>query len=229
VNAVIRDSAAQEELMRQQNDEDESYVGIVPTYSGLRVNIMNVDPDTIRPMDFAYSLMDKYRYNGHTIRKISVLEHTLKIVYYFETVVIFAGLSTYPDLIRYAMLHDTPEAYMGDMIRPIKISPIGALYIRIEDYFLDCILKKFNVPNLYNSFKIFDTSFTATELLFADMMVNGEERSRHYTPEQISTGRLMYEVLSKDEGIYSKWGWKPSECLEMFTQKWGQYFPDYRF
>lgn len=67
-------------------------------------------------IDIAHSLSMQCRYNGHVHTFYSVAEHCILMSYALE--------KTYPDrpdLWLEALLHDATEAYVGDMVRPLKI------------------------------------------------------------------------------------------------------------
>lgn len=80
-------------------------------------------PD-IDPMDIAHSLAMQCRYNGHVRRFYSVAEHCVLMSDW-----VLANLGHIDDLgddVRrlalWALLHDAPEAYVGDMVRPLKVN-----------------------------------------------------------------------------------------------------------
>jgi uncharacterized protein len=78
-------------------------------FSGLHVDPFNLSPDQIRIDDIAWALSNICRYGGHCHRNYSVAEHTLLV----------AGLLP-PHKKLYALLHDAPEAYLGDIPTPLK-------------------------------------------------------------------------------------------------------------
>lgn len=65
--------------------------------------------------DIAHSLSNQCRYNGHTKRFYSVAEHSVLVS---EMV---AQKTNNINIIQQGLMHDAPEAYVGDVIRPLKI------------------------------------------------------------------------------------------------------------
>lgn len=109
-------------------------------YSG-GVNIFDPDIDTIDLRDIANSLERIMRYNGHTERNYSVAEHLCEFALSFDT-----GENQL-----HAALHDAAEAYIGDIISPIK----GVTYFKngemlepaevTENRLLDAIYRKLGI------------------------------------------------------------------------------------
>jgi hypothetical protein len=77
--------------------------------SGKAFYVTDPKPEDIDILDIAHSLSMQCRYNGHTKGFYSVAEHS----------VLVANLVP-PRLRLQALLHDASEAYVGDVIRPIK-------------------------------------------------------------------------------------------------------------
>jgi 5'-deoxynucleotidase YfbR-like HD superfamily hydrolase len=82
----------------------------ITTYSGKPFYPLDPRPDEIRLDDIAHSLSMQCRFNGATIKFYSVAEHC----------VIMSKLFSDVDLMREALMHDAAEAYLGDLVRPVK-------------------------------------------------------------------------------------------------------------
>jgi uncharacterized protein len=78
-------------------------------FSGQLVDPFDLKPSEVRIDDIAWALSNICRYGGHYHRNYSVAEHTLLV----------AGLLP-PHKKLYALLHDAPEAYLGDIPTPLK-------------------------------------------------------------------------------------------------------------
>lgn len=87
------------------------------TSSGVRVDLFDPDPATLRLRDIAFSLCRIPRYLGHTREPYSVGSHSLWIA---QLCLLVTGD---PQTSRYALLHDAHEAYMGDIPTPVKNLP----------------------------------------------------------------------------------------------------------
>lgn len=103
------------------------------TYSGALVSVLNPSPEDIHVEDIVISLSKQCRYNGHIRKFYSVGEHTVRGV----------KLCKNKRLARSFLVHDFTEAYVGDLIRPVKF--YNKEFKNIEAGFLRAILKKFSI------------------------------------------------------------------------------------
>lgn len=80
----------------------------------------------------ATALTHQARYNGHSRRHYSVAQHSIHLADYFSA-------RTEHEIAPWALLHDAAEAYLGDVIRPIKPSLTGyaAIEARLERVIFD--------------------------------------------------------------------------------------------
>jgi uncharacterized protein len=103
------------------------WVGTIETLSGQAFNVTDPDPTTFDINDIATALSHICRYNGHVPFFYSVAEHSVRVADWLrdnghDRTVQLTGL-----------LHDASEAYVGDMVRPLKRLPdLGALHQQIE-------------------------------------------------------------------------------------------------
>ena len=85
------------------------YRGWMETFTGRRVNPLEFKGEDIDIRDIAHALSFVCRYGGHCKKFYSVAEHSLRVAYIAPSKYRLAGL-----------LHDAAEAYLGDIIRPLK-------------------------------------------------------------------------------------------------------------
>jgi len=85
------------------------YKGWMETFSGRRVNPLNIRKSDISIKDIAHALSLICRYGGHSKVFYSVAEHSIRVSYVID-----------PEYKLAALLHDSAEAYLGDIIRPLK-------------------------------------------------------------------------------------------------------------
>lgn len=80
------------------------------TFTGTMFYPLDPRPEDICVDDIAHSLSMQCRYNGHGTMFYSVAEHCI----------LMAGAVS-PENALHALLHDATEAYVGDMVRPLKL------------------------------------------------------------------------------------------------------------
>lgn len=104
------------------------WVGSIITSSGSTVDLLNFTPEMVSLEDIAQSLSLTCRYNGHIPSFYSVAEHSVRVSQWLYS----AGHDE--DVQLAGLLHDAAEAYVGDMVRPLKKVPaIGNPFEEIED------------------------------------------------------------------------------------------------
>jgi uncharacterized protein len=102
------------------------------TFTGRKFFPMDPRPEEINGLDIAHALSLQCRYNGHTTRFYSVAEHCVLLSY-----------AVSPENALWALLHDASEAYVGDMIRPLKLHMPA--YVEAEDVVMGVIAYKFGL------------------------------------------------------------------------------------
>lgn len=108
------------------------------TYSGKKFEYLNPKPKMIDLGDIAHSLSQICRFTGHTSKFWSVAQHSL-LVYDLAP----------KEYAIHALLHDAPEAYVGDVNTVLKhmIDEKSAMFFNvIENDVKSCIYKHLGVP-----------------------------------------------------------------------------------
>jgi hypothetical protein len=97
---------------------------LIPTFTGKRVNPMHLEVEDVDILDIAHHLSMICRYTGATEEHYSVAQHSLIVSAYCPGELKLAGL-----------LHDAPEAYMGDLTHPIKHHTLmGTMFRNVERF-----------------------------------------------------------------------------------------------
>lgn len=110
----------------------------IVTHSGTKFRLDKIEPKSINLEDIAHGLSYTCRYNGQCHSFFSVAEHSCLIAEYLAR----RGYSH--DIVRQALLHDAAEAYVGDMVHPLKtLMPEFKAY---EEMLMGKILRKFKLP-----------------------------------------------------------------------------------
>lgn len=106
----------------------------IQTTSGRTVHLFDPKVEEIELEDIARALSQINRFTGHTKRLYSVAEHSI----YVAELLRQWGEPTYVQL--QGLLHDSQEAYLGDISGPLKSTPVfGDIYRLAEDNMLRCI------------------------------------------------------------------------------------------
>jgi len=118
------------------------------TKHGKIISLLDLQEETILIEDIANALSFICRFGGHTCCFYSVGHHS--------TLVAELAKEESLELQKVALLHDASEAYLGDIISPLK-HLIGELYFPIEERFMKIIFKKFEIDyNLIADIKKYD-------------------------------------------------------------------------
>lgn len=134
----------------------------VSTFSGNRFYPLRPHIDRVAIEDIAHGLAYQCRFNGQTREFYSIAQHSL----------IVASLVP-PPLRLAALLHDAAEAYLGDMVKPLKV--LLPEFAALEDQVTAIIAATFGIDFTdYAPIKHADLIALATEK--RDLMPHSAER-----------------------------------------------------
>jgi hypothetical protein len=103
------------------------WVGAIITASGNSFDLSEPKAEQVSLEDVAQALSLTCRYNGHIPFFYSVAEHSFRVAHWLE------NSGEYPEVVLTGLLHDAAEAYVGDMVRPLKrTEPLGTLFQEAE-------------------------------------------------------------------------------------------------
>jgi len=108
---------------------------VITTVSGKKIDILKPDPKDISIGDISHALSRINRYNSQIKGFWSVAQHSL----------LLASKNSDPDVALIALLHDASEAFLGDVISPLKT--LLPAYKGIESEFSRVIYQKY-IPNV---------------------------------------------------------------------------------
>lgn len=117
--------------------------GCVRTFTGKKFFIFDPRPEDVCAADIAHALSMQCRYNGHTEQFYSVaqhcvlMSHAVSLEYQLE-----------------ALLHDAAEAYIGDIVRPLKHSSSMTAYCNIDENITSVIYQKYGLPPYQRSHEV---------------------------------------------------------------------------
>lgn len=116
-------------------------VGAIKTYpTGIFVTPLDLKSTMIHLEDFAHSLSHLPRFLGHTPVPHSVAEHSVRVSLLVED---WGGTL---DEQRWGLIHDFPEAFLGDLPSPLKKLDEFAFYREAEDRAMAVIAQRFGLP-----------------------------------------------------------------------------------
>lgn len=134
---------------------------IVTTRSGKHVNLLEPAEDSIDVNDIAHALSNQARFNGHTHDFYSVAQHSVMVSRLVPT-----------EHALTALLHDAAEAYVGDMVTPLK--HMMPAFQEVEDGLFAVIARKFGIDRELPAAVVHaDRVMLATEQ--RDMLVNFDD------------------------------------------------------
>jgi hypothetical protein len=96
------------------HDYPENTPSTVRTITGRYIDLLNPAAGDVHPMDISIALSRVARFGGHTAQPYSVAEHSLVVSSMVARQFGDARLALV------GLLHDATEAYIGDMVRPLK-------------------------------------------------------------------------------------------------------------
>lgn len=163
-------------------------------HSGEPFYPLEAKPEDIDIYDIAHALGMVCRFAGHCRRFYSVAEHSVLMSHTVD-----------PEHAMWALLHDATEAYLGDIVRPLKHRLPG--YLEAEERLADTIAIKFGLEGpMPDQVKEHDTRIVV------------DEREQIMTPSRLPWSALEgYAPL----GVIIE-GWYPNKAVEMFLNRFHQ-------
>lgn len=90
------------------------------TYTGRKFHPFDINVESIDLLDIAWSLSHQCRFNAHCYQWWSVGQHSILVGEISSHMV--EDLHRKKELALHGLLHDAHEAYLGDIIHPIKLA-----------------------------------------------------------------------------------------------------------
>lgn len=184
----------------------------ISTFTGSVVDFLRPDPDTIRIADVAWGLGHIARFNGQTRTPWSVADHSVGCVRINRT----DGGDPALDL--HLLLHDAAEAFLGDIVGPMKARgvylPLQAgnaaviePYASVEERMLRTIYRNLDVPwptiQQQNDVRLIDR--LALQVEWVDLM----EQPADWLDWSAIDGQTLPEPLFGGAGA---WRWYEHVC-----------------
>lgn len=109
----------------------------ITTWSGREFNFLSPEPTDILIEDIAHALSLQCRFNGHCTKFYSVAEHSVEVCKMVES------MGEPVEVVMTALLHDAAEAYIGDIVSPVKKYLHD--YVALERILEQAIANKFSL------------------------------------------------------------------------------------
>lgn len=163
-------------------------------------------PGEICIEDIAHGLSNICRFGGHTKHFYSVAEHSLRVSFAISVQPVASLAARHEQRIHamQGLLHDAPEAYYGDMIRPLKYgTAMGAHYRLLEGAMHRAIFTTFELPvELPEIVRAFDDAFCQIELRELVFGLPGATQRGEFPPAEIKCGFLRrFHALKNAIGL----------------------------
>jgi uncharacterized protein len=104
----------------------------IQTFSGRKFHLIECTPDDVAFIDIAVPLSRMARFNGHTRTFYSVAQHSVLVSQHCG------------EFALEGLLHDAAEAYLGDIVRPLK-KLLGPHLVKWEERIHECICRRFGL------------------------------------------------------------------------------------
>lgn len=109
--------------------------GWIQTFTGVQFWPLDPRSEDVRIEDIAHALSNICRFGGHSREFYSVAQHSVLVSTYVPA-----------EHRLVALMHDAPEAYLGDMVRPMKHSRAMQGYRDAEDAVWAAVAETFGLP-----------------------------------------------------------------------------------
>jgi len=109
--------------------------GNILTYSGLFVDPLNIEPKDIKLVDISHALSNLCRYNGHVNGFYSVAQHSVIVAQQFKDM----------QLRKWGLFHDASEAFLGDVVAPLKHCGHYDFYLEAEEILMKAVAERFEL------------------------------------------------------------------------------------
>ncbi len=176
------------------------------TYSGEHVTPLEPKAEQIHIVDIAHALSFLSRAGGHLKRFYTVAQHSINCAKEAEA----RGYSARVCLA--CLLHDGSEAYLSDIVRPIKDALTN--YLKIEKSLQECIYKKYGLGDLTDEERqlvksvdddvLYHEFLNINEVRLSDeepQLCGNPDFSQRSTTETEAEFKIMFERLLQRAGI----------------------------
>ena len=170
----------------------------------------------IRIEDIAHGLSCDARYTGQG-RYLSVAEHSVRVSRIAAELAADAGATADECAVvaRYGLLHDASEAYLRDVPKPLKFTPIFDQYRAVEEKIQRRVYERFGL------------AYPEPDVVVrADKMVVGNERRRLFPRGTFGDASHVPAGADPVRHYEAKWGLAPQDAEVVFLAAFSRLWPD---
>ena len=171
--------------------------GWIHTFTGRQFWPLDARASNVDILDIAHALSCTGRFGGHTREFYSVAQHSVLA----SVMLVDKAVS------KWALLHDAPEAYLGDVPRPIKYSLGFDEYRAAEDRLMEVVMEAFDLGPEPPEVEWADATLLVTEA--RDLMQQGQ-----VTEEWLHGARKVPPL----DGVIVPW--EPRRAESEFLKRW---------
>ncbi|MDP2127214.1 MAG: HD family hydrolase [Pseudohongiella sp.] len=165
----------------------------IETSSGSSIDLITPKTYQIKIWDIAHALSHICRFGGHCLWHYSVAQHSVLVSYLVPV-----------ELALEALLHDAAEAYLGDVVRPLKVNGDMQGYRDAEKLMEAAIIETFGLGDISHPLiKLADMQMLAAE----KSVLLTDKHSLWQCLEGVSPAPLKIEKLT------------PEQAREMFMER----------
>lgn len=147
---------------------------MITNYKSKIIDVFNLAEEDIWIQDAIIALPNICRYSGRIHKFYSVAQHAVELSKYLVSI----GKDY---LVPLALLHDAPEAYIGDVIWPIKAR--FPEFLKFEDELSALFYSKYKVDeSLAEEFDYYDKNIVVSEMKLLGIYAKEKELITHLTP-----------------------------------------------
>lgn len=162
-------------------------MSVITMKSGRLVNPLELMPDDIDIEDIAHALSQMCRYGGSCPEFYSVAQHSVLVAKLcwertHDAQIALQGL-----------MHDAHEAYVGDLVRPMREQPEFAFFRQLEAHAQNQVLWTFRLPTVLAS----DVKQADVDMLVAEVNHFWGEELRKEWPDFPHENQHRQPILSQ--------------------------------
>lgn len=165
------------------------------TYSGEHVTPLDPKAEQIHIIDIAHALSLLSRAGGHLKHFYTVAQHSLNCANEAEA----RGYSARVCLA--CLLHDASEAYLSDIVRPIKDALTN--YLKIEKSLQECIYQKYGLGDLTDEERQFVKNVD-DDVLYHEFLNINEVRLGNEEPRICGSPNFLQRPTTEVEAQFKK-------------------------